>query len=253
MYVGPIAHHEQRALGQQAQERHAVGIESREFGHDVHLLPPFSRQLVLHLKGADGVDVVAEEVDTIRIFASVGVDIEDAATQGKLAGLIDIVHTLKLQFTQQDHHLRHVYRLPHRQVQAPIVQLLLVDHQFGQCLRVGHHIEQGTLGQTGNAGKHLGTQYLAGCIALPIFYRAAIARRKEEHLLLPHGLCQVVVEIACLVGILQDKHHRAAHPLRDRSKQERRGRARQPLQVDAAHRLIVHQPYQCARLRTRTV
>ena len=41
-------------------------------------------KLVFDVEGADGINLITEEIDTERIFATVGIDVEDASTNGKL-------------------------------------------------------------------------------------------------------------------------------------------------------------------------
>ena len=52
-------------------------------------------ELVFDLKGADGVDVVTEEVDAEGILTAETIDVEDGASQGKLSWFIDIVNFWK--------------------------------------------------------------------------------------------------------------------------------------------------------------
>ena len=52
------------------------------------------------------------------------------------------------------------------------------------------------------AGQHLGTEYLVGGIALTVFHSTTIAAGEEKHLFVTQQLHQIMVEIACFVGVL---------------------------------------------------
>ena len=93
--IGKILHNEHAVFRQKLQKRNLFSGQRGQFGHDFCLVPSVFRQLVLHFKGANGVDFPPEEVDTERIFATERIDIENASTHGKLPGLVNIVHFLK--------------------------------------------------------------------------------------------------------------------------------------------------------------
>lgn len=78
--------HQQCVVREELQERHLLLGERCQLRHYLHLLQLVVRQLALDLKGTDGVDVVAEEVDTVGKLAAEGIDIEDASAHGKLPG-----------------------------------------------------------------------------------------------------------------------------------------------------------------------
>ena len=71
-----------------------------------------------------------------------------------------------------------------------------------------------------NLRQHFCAEDLVGSIALAVFDGTLIAAREEEHPLLPHHLCQVVIEIARLFLIVEDKEERRA-PLWHRSEHHR--------------------------------
>ena len=59
------------------------------------------RQLILDLKCTDGVDIVAKEVDAIRILATIGIDIEDRTAHRKLTWFIDVIHLSETKVTKR--------------------------------------------------------------------------------------------------------------------------------------------------------
>ena len=68
--------------------------------HNRHFVYPFVGQLRLDIKGADGINLVAEEIQTERIVGSITVDIHYASAYGKLSGFVNEVHALKSQLQQ---------------------------------------------------------------------------------------------------------------------------------------------------------
>ena len=73
------------------QERNFLFRQYHQFRNDLHPFQLLIRKLCLHLKRADSLDVVAEEVDTERQLIRVGIDIYDAAAHGKLSRFVDVV------------------------------------------------------------------------------------------------------------------------------------------------------------------
>ena len=134
-----VAHHQQGVLWQELQNRLLL-FNGRELWHDVHAVAALLRQLVLNLEGADGVDIVAKEIKTKRKLMTVGIDIEDGATQGKLTRFIDIVNLAEAKLTQGLADAVHADALVLCQCQTTGIQLLARHHHLGQCLRIGDNI-----------------------------------------------------------------------------------------------------------------
>ena len=68
--------------------------------HNRHFVHPFVGQLRFDIKGADGINLVAEEIQTERIVGSVTVDVHYASAYGKLSGFVNEVHALESQLQQ---------------------------------------------------------------------------------------------------------------------------------------------------------
>ena len=77
--------------GQQRQKRLLHCIVSLEFGHYLYPITGFERQLIFNLEDAERINLVAKEIDTIRVFATIRIYIENGATQGKLTWFVYIV------------------------------------------------------------------------------------------------------------------------------------------------------------------
>ena len=77
--VQKIFCHEQRAIGQERQERHLL-LGYAHFGYYLHLLSLVLRQLAVHFERADGIDVIAKEINAERQLAAERIDVEYAAT-----------------------------------------------------------------------------------------------------------------------------------------------------------------------------
>ena len=122
--IDEIFHHEDGILRKEMQERHFLGRYLRQFGHNLDLLTTVLGELILHFKGADGVDVIAKEVDTEGIFAGIGIDVEDAATQSKLSWLVDIILFHETEILQRVYHKRDIDGLPRLQSQSSLIKIL---------------------------------------------------------------------------------------------------------------------------------
>ena len=92
--IGVILHHHERRRVEEMQETLLHGLLGSQFGHHFDALALVFGELVFDIKGADGIDFITEEIDPERELATVGIDIDDASTHGKLAWLIDIIYLL---------------------------------------------------------------------------------------------------------------------------------------------------------------
>ena len=110
IYIGEILHHDEGGRGQEMEETLLGRLDIGEFWHDFDVLTLVFRELSLHIEGADGVDLI----DTERKFTTVGIDIEDASTHGKLPRLINIIGLCELIFAQGMRHIAHGNLLSYR-------------------------------------------------------------------------------------------------------------------------------------------
>ena len=135
-----VLHHQQRVLGQERQERLTAFHLARQFRDDVNLLAAVTRQLVFHLKSAEGVNVIAKEIDSERIFTAEREHIENAATKGKLTGLIDVIHLTEAQFTQSGANRIHIDMLSGLEAERTVVKAFLRDNELCHCFGIGYNI-----------------------------------------------------------------------------------------------------------------
>ena len=129
--------------GQELHERDAACLVLAETGCNGDLCQALFRELRVDLEGAERVDLVAEEVDTIGVLGRIAEDVEDGAAHGKLPGLIDIIDALE---TSVDKHIGHKFRIDLLLLvegDDGILHLLALCHLFGQGLGIGHHKEGG--------------------------------------------------------------------------------------------------------------
>ncbi len=89
-----------RRLGDHEVEERLALRRGIDIGGDVHALQPALAQLGLHVKRADGVYLVAEEVEAVGQLAGVAEYVEDGAAHGKLSGFVHIVHLAESQLAQ---------------------------------------------------------------------------------------------------------------------------------------------------------
>ena len=200
----------QPSVGRQEAQQRLLLLDARQLRHDVYPATTLLRQLVLHLEGADGVYLVAEEVDAEGKLVTEGEDVEDAAAQGKLPRLVDVVDLVETEVAQCLQHLVDIGRLALLQRQRAVVEVLARHHHLGQCLGIGDDEQTATFHGTMyivHGRQHLGTQYLAGRVLLAVLDGPPIRRGEVEHGRLAHDLAQVVVEVARLVDILKHEKH----------------------------------------------
>ena len=236
-HIVEVVGHEEGVGGQETEKRHLLAIH--EFGHDLHALLHVFRELGLYVEGADGVDLIAEEVDAERILAAERVDIDDAASLAELAGLVDVVVHLEAEVAQPTGEFAHVEGLAHLHRDGALVEPALGDDQLAQCLRTAHHVGRlsclpRALAHRRETGEHLGAQDLIGGLALSVFHRALVGGGEEECPLLPHHLLKVVIEIASALGILEDEEHSGVPAGGEGGKEHGGGRPYQSVELDGA-------------------
>ena len=152
-----------------------------KFRHNFDGITLILRKLVFDVEGADGINLITEEIDTERIFATVGIDIEDASTNGKLTRFIDVISLLKSEITQLMHDIYLCYLLSYGKFEDSLIQNLLGNHEFRQGIRIRNDID---LLASRQSCQHFRSQDFVCRIPLTILDGAAVAGRKEEDTLL---------------------------------------------------------------------
>ena len=161
------------------------------------------RQLVFHLESTDRVDIVAEEVNTVGILTTKGINVENRTAKGKLSWLIDIIHLTEAKVTKGLRDIGDIDGLVFLQDEGTRVETFLRHHKFCQCLRIGHDIEQRIL--LCQSGHNLRAKDLTGSITLRILDGSAVTRGEKQHITTAQQLGQIMIEITSLLCILQDK------------------------------------------------
>ena len=210
-----VAHGQDGVGGQEVEERHHAARAAcreviAEVGHDDHALLLLLGQLRLHLEGAQALHLVAEEVDAEGVFAGEGKYVDDAASDGILAGFIDIVGMLKAVAVEHLGDERHVHLLAHVEGKRLLLEFTLRHHLLGQ--RVGEGDDAQAAAVLLQTAEHLGAEDFVGGVLLAVLDGAAEGRREEEHLPVAQHLHQVVVEVTRLLAVAQHKDERATCP-----------------------------------------
>ena len=99
------------------------------------------RELILDLESTDGVDIVAEEVNAVGVFATVRIDVEDGAAQGKLSWFVDIIHLMEAEAAQGLLDIGNSDRLVFLEHEGPCVEGLLRDDHLGQRLGISDNVK----------------------------------------------------------------------------------------------------------------
>ena len=204
--VETVFHHEQSVFGQKRRERLLFFCELRQFGHDAHLLFRVLRELVRHLERAYSVYLVAEEVDAERQLRRVRVDVDDASAHGELPRLVDIVDLLEAELAHLASKVGKVDDVAHGNVDGALVEAALRHHKFAERLGTGDNVQSLGSCLCRESAQRLGAQYLVGGVALSVLHRTTIRRWEEQHVVGAEYLREVVVEVACLLVVLQNEN-----------------------------------------------
>ena len=208
----------------------------RKLRHNGDTLFLLTGELGIHLKGTDTVYLISEEVNTIRIFGRIGKHIDNASSQGKLTRLIHIVLTHKPQFRKLVHNGLHRDVLTHFELEGMGGEFLARHHLLGQRIGIGHHTQGVALLQS---AQHLRTEDFIPCILLPVLDGTTVRRGKEQYIRIAIDLHQIVVEIARLFGITQDKNHGTGKVVQKGRKEQRGSGGMQSSQENSPHRGIL--------------
>ena len=140
------------------------------------------------------------------MFRGEGEDVEDGASDGELSWFIDIVAASESEFEEFFGQFRQVKGVAFFDGEALFRQCLLGCYFFRDGGGEGDN-HQGAFGGLlgGESIEHLGAKDVVGGIPARIFCGAAIGRGKEKHVLVAAELSQVVVEIACLLFIVENE------------------------------------------------
>ena len=212
------------------------GLLGSKFRNDFDGIALILRKLVFDVEGADGINLITEEIDTERIFATVGIDVEDASTNGKLPRLIDVISLLKSEITQLMHDIYLCCLLSDSKFEDSLIQNLLGNHEFRQGIRIRNDID---LLASRQSCQHFRSQDFVCRIPLTVLDGAAVAGRKEEDTLLSQHLRKIMIEITRFICIIENEKHGALHLSLQRPEEHRGRRAHQSLKKDRMNRLLL--------------
>ena len=117
-----VLHGDDGVLWQELQERCFLVAQRCHLGHYAYVLLTVARELALHLEGAYGVYLVAEEVDAVGVFAAVTEHVDDASACRELSWLVNIIDLCETEVAHVVAQLRHVDGLSHLQRDASLVE-----------------------------------------------------------------------------------------------------------------------------------
>ena len=208
--VACVAHGQQRAGGNETEHRYTHGVVAAGghvggHGHTLHLL---LGKLGLYAEGADGVDLVAEEVDAVGKLVGIAEHIDYGAAHGELPGLIHIVLAHESVVEHPARELVEAQLATHGNLQGVVAHSLARGHTLGHGLGVGHHEAQRRVVVPVREG--LGAEHLRGRVLLAVFYIAFVARGEEHHRLLSAEGAEVLVEVSGIVGRIGHDSDRGA-------------------------------------------
>ena len=135
-------HHQNSVGGQELHERNLLTAKRSQLRYNLHRFLLVARQLTLYFEGADGIDLITEEIQTEGVFGTKGEHIQDTTAHGKLSWLIHIFHLLETQLAQLVLQGRHLLHVPHLQHHRTLIQLRLRDNQLSKRLRMRYDEER---------------------------------------------------------------------------------------------------------------
>ena len=248
-----ILGHDQGVFRQQRRKGYFVILDLGKLRHDGDLLAKVLRQLIFDLKGSNAVHLIVEEINTVWKLATVRIDIEDASTHGKLSGFVNVILLRKAELPQFVFHINDVHPLAPFDGYASLIEMLLRHHQFAQCSRIGHNIKKRCSSTTSLVGRESSEDFcaqdLVGGITLPVFHSALVRGREEQDVVVADELCEIMIKIASLVGILPYEHHLPMNLWGNSSKQDRACRCLQSAQRDGAEGVVGKRLYEGLCLR----
>ena len=127
-----VLHDELRGGRQEFEEALAVLRLLGKLGNDAYLRETLLAELRVHVKGADAVHIIPEEVNSIRKLATEGIYVKNASAHGKLPRLIDIIHTVETQAEKRFLHEGGIHALALGKADGLLAQLLAGDHHLGK-------------------------------------------------------------------------------------------------------------------------
>ena len=142
-----------------------------------------------------------------------GIDVDDAASDGKLARFVNVVRLVEAEAEQRLLHKHDIYALPYSKLQRLLLELLSGHDELAESLRIGDDEKRQVACR--ETRQDFGPQDFLPRIALSELYGSLEAAGEEEHVLrtftpffvarLAKHLNQVVIEVACFLLIVEDK------------------------------------------------
>ena len=128
-----VLYDELRGGRQEFEEALAVFRLFGKLGYDAYLGEALLAELRVHVKGADAVHIIPEEVNSIRELATEGIYVKNASAHGKLPRLIDIIHTVETQAEKRFLHEHGIHAFALGKADGLLAQLLAGHHHLGKC------------------------------------------------------------------------------------------------------------------------
>ena len=91
----------------------------------------------MDLESADAVHLIAEEVYSVRQLMGEGIDVDDAASDGKLARFVNVVRLVEAEAEQRLLYKHDIYALPYSKLQRLLLELLSGHDELAESLRIG--------------------------------------------------------------------------------------------------------------------
>ena len=140
--IEAVLEDQQGVLGQHGSEGLLVCGGLCQFRNNLNRLLRVLRELVCHLERADGVHLVAEEVDAEGQFGRVRIDVDDASAHRKLSRFVNIVDLLEAKIAHLSSEVSEVYDVAYADAYGALVEVSLRHHKLAESFRTAYHIEE---------------------------------------------------------------------------------------------------------------
>ncbi len=220
-----------RLAGKLRQGHAATHIHaSLQIGDDLHPVELLGRELGGYVETADGLHLVAEEIDAVGLVLGKRKDVDDTAAQRILPRLVDEIHLRKSVLLQQIGQKPHLHPLAAPDRYRPSVELSRIDHLLGQSLRIGTDDQKALSVETAKGIQRRGALHDARRILLSELHGALVSGGKEHHPLLAQQRIEIVQQIGGGILVFAHEEMHPALPRHCSSTVKGIGRPRQPLE-----------------------
>ena len=235
-------------VAEESRHRNLVFGADIQVGDDLHAFGLVVRQLARYVETADGVDLVAEEIDAERTALGIGEHIDYAAAQRVLPGFVDEIDLHEPTFDEALLQIVDAHTIAHAQADAPLAEGTLIGHALGQSIGIGAH-HQIAVVHVADGVHGVGALHHTLRVLLAVEDRFLVRGGEEMHTFLVQKGVEVVEQVGRGIAVLGNEQVDAALAAYECGGIERKSPADQIFEMDGSALLIVLVEQESERLR----